>query len=70
MIHFVYSIPGINESIYFRLISKINKYLSKIGLFFPSILISQRNNINMDDWPSRSPFTITKNVYKELLKIL
>jgi len=68
MIHFVYSVPGINQDFYLRVISKINKYLSKIGLGFPLMFNNKRNKIDTDDWPSSSPFTITKNIYEELLK--
>ncbi len=67
MIHFVYSVPEINKSFYIRVLSRINKYLSKIGLGLP-LIFNKRNKINTADWPLRSPFTITKNVYEELLK--
>jgi len=69
IIHFVYSVPGINEGFYLKVISKLNKYLSLIGLGIPLIANNKRDSIITNKWPLRSPYEVTKNVYNKLITI-
>jgi len=69
IIHFVYSVPGVNEGFYLKVISKLNQYLSLIGLGFPLISKKKRDSVITSKWPLRSPYEITKNVYNKLLTI-
>jgi len=59
--HMVYSVP-IGDSITNKLLFRVKRMLQNIGV--PISLIGPRINRNTAAWPTKSPFTNTKNMYE------
>lgn len=63
--HLAYSVPN-TGMITQRILRKIRAVLQQAGL--PISVIGKRGNVNTNSWPTQAPYTITKHLYKELVR--
>ncbi len=67
--HFVYSVPVVNKSLIQRINRKIRLILNRASVPVPLITNRQPDEKEIDQWPIRQPYSVTKNTYKALSKV-